>query len=92
LTESPRLGQCRVSTLPPNADTADTDWTPLGVGSYFAEVDDDNGDTIYIAATAGDLDMFDAQYLAFTPQTVHAVQIFPVSTLRLLVKWKNGRR
>jgi hypothetical protein len=73
---SNRLGQCRVSTLLPNADTADADWTPLGAGSHFAEVDDDNGDTSYIASdTATDLDMFDAQDLPFAPQAVHAVQI-----------------
>jgi hypothetical protein len=76
LDDTTRLGQCRVSTLLPNADTADADWTPLGAGSHFAEVDDDNGDTSYIASdTIGDLDMFDAQDLAFTPQTVHAVQV-----------------
>jgi hypothetical protein len=76
LDDSTRLGQCRVSTLLPNADTADADWTPLGAGNHFAEVDDDNGDTSYIASdTAGDLDMFDAQDLPFTPQTVHAVQV-----------------
>jgi hypothetical protein len=76
LDDSTRLGQCRVSTLLPNADTADADWTPLGAGNHFAEVDDDNGDTSYIASdTATDLDMFDAQDLPFTPQTVHAVQI-----------------
>ena len=76
LDDSTRLGQCRVSTLLPNADTEDADWTPLGAGSHFAEVDDDNGDTSYIASdTATDLDMFDAQDLPFTPQTVHAVQI-----------------
>jgi hypothetical protein len=76
LDASTRLGQCRVSTLLPHADTGDADWTPLGAGSHFAEVDDDNGDTSYIASdTAGDLDMLDAQDLPFTPQTVHAVQI-----------------
>ena len=76
LDDSTRLGQCRVSTLLPNADTADADWTPLGAGNHFAEVDDDNGDTSYIAsATATDLDMFEAQDLSFTPQTVHAVQV-----------------
>ena len=76
LDDSTRLGQCRVSTLLPNADTGDADWTPLGAGSHFAEVDDDNADTSYIASdTAGDLDMFDAQDLSFTPQTAHAVQI-----------------
>jgi hypothetical protein len=76
LDESTRLGQCRVSTLLPTADTADADWTPLGAGNHFAEVDDDNGDTSYIASdTATDLDMFDVEDLAFTPQTVHAVQI-----------------
>jgi hypothetical protein len=76
LDDSTRLGQCRVSTLLPNADTADADWTPLGAGSHFAEVDDDNGDTSYIASdTAGDLDMFDTEDLAFTPETVHAVQL-----------------
>jgi hypothetical protein len=76
LDDSTRLGRCRVSTLLPNADTADTDWMPLAAGSHFAEVDDDNGDTSYIASdTATDLDMFDAQDLPYTPQTVHAVQI-----------------
>jgi hypothetical protein len=76
LDASTRLGQCRVSTLLPYADTADADWTPLGAGSHFAEVDDDNGDTSYIASdTASDLDMFDVEDLAFTPQAVHAVQI-----------------
>jgi hypothetical protein len=76
LDDSTRLGQCRVSTLLPNADTADADWTPLGAGSHFAEVDDDNGDTSYIASdTATDLDMFDVEDLPFAPETVHAVQI-----------------
>jgi Concanavalin A-like lectin/glucanases superfamily len=76
LDDSTRLGQCRVSTLLFNADTADADWTPLGAGDHFAEVDDDNGDTSYIASdTATDLDMFDVEDLPFTPQTVHAVQI-----------------
>jgi hypothetical protein len=76
LDDSTRLGQCRVSTLLPNADTADADWTPLGAGNHFAEVDDDNGDTSYIASDAAtDLDMFDVENLAFTPQTVHAVQV-----------------
>ena len=76
LDESTRLGQCRVSTLLPDADTADADWTPLGAGNHFAEVDDDNGDTSCVASdTTGDLDMFDAQDLSFMPQTVHAVQI-----------------
>jgi hypothetical protein len=49
---------------------------PLGAGNHFAEVDDDNGDTSYIASDiAGDLDMFDAEDLSFTPEAVHAVQI-----------------
>jgi hypothetical protein len=76
LDANTRLGQCRVSTLLPIADTADADWTPLGAGNHFAEVDDDNGDTSYIGSdTAGDLDMFDTDDLSFAPQTVHAVQI-----------------
>jgi hypothetical protein len=49
---------------------------PLGAGNHFAEVDDGNGDTSYIASdTAGDLDMFGVAALSFTPQTVHAVQV-----------------
>ena len=70
-----RLGECRVSTLVPTSDTADVDWTPLGAGDHYAEVDDDDGDTSYIAsATPGDLDMFGLGDLPFTPTTIYAIQ------------------
>jgi hypothetical protein len=70
-----RLGECRASTLVPTSDTADVDWTPLGAGDHYAEVDDDDGDTSYIAsATPGDLDMFGLGDLPFTPTTIYAIQ------------------
>jgi hypothetical protein len=76
INSATRLGQCRISTLLPEADTADADWTPNSGSTHFNRVNNDDGDTTYIVSdTATDLDMFDAQDLPFTPQTVHAVQI-----------------
>lgn len=48
------LGDCVVETLTPTADGFYGDWTPLGGGASFVEVDETNqdADTTYISATA----------------------------------------
>jgi hypothetical protein len=72
------LGECRVDTLRPSADTADSDFTPSSGGDNFAMVDETqaDGDTTYVAsATATDLDFYTMGNLPVSPATIHAVQI-----------------
>jgi hypothetical protein len=46
------LGDRRVITLFPNADTVQADWTPVGSGTGFGAIDEvsPDGDTTYISA------------------------------------------
>lgn len=77
VTNGTRLGECRVVTLRPSADTADADWTPSTGVDHFAVVDETsvNGDTDYAAsANAGDLELYNLGDLGFTPAGVFAVQ------------------
>jgi hypothetical protein len=77
VTDSTRLGECRVITLYPTADTADSDWTPSTGSDNFAMVDETtvNGDTDYVAASAvGDLDFYTLGNLAAAPLSIFAVQ------------------
>jgi hypothetical protein len=70
------LGDCRVETLCPNADTAQADWTQSTGGTHFGVVDEQpqNGDTDYVSdATVGHKDLYDCTNMGSTPSTVHAV-------------------
>jgi len=73
-----RLGERRVETIRPNADTSEKDFTPLSGTDNFAMVDDTtcDGDTTYVqASTAGDLDLYTTAGLSSTPTAISAVQI-----------------
>lgn len=55
------LGDRRVITLKPNANTAEADWTPVGAATGYEAIDDvaPDGDTTYISsATVGDISEF----------------------------------
>lgn len=55
------LGDRRVITLRPNANTAEADWTPVGAATGYEAIDDvaPDGDTTYISsATVGDVSEF----------------------------------
>ena len=72
------LGDCRIETLLPDADTAQADWTPLS-GSGFSNIDDalstnGDGDTSYISETTlNNKSEFDMESLSNSPVQVHAV-------------------
>jgi len=70
----PLLGEHKIHTLFPSADTAQADWT----GAY-TDIDDPigstDGDTTYISATTLNANSeFDLGNLAESPTTIHAVQ------------------
>lgn len=73
------LGDSRISTLLPNADTAQADWS-LSTGSNGFELIDDalgtngDGDSTYISDTTnGNKSEFDLENLSLSPSTIHAV-------------------
>lgn len=73
-----RLGECRIDTLRPSADTAQKDWTPNSGANNYSRVGDTtyDGDTTYVsAATVGNKDLYDLDNLPFSPLTIHAVQV-----------------
>jgi len=71
-----RLGESRVTTLVPTADTADKDWGRSTGADNYALVDElPFVTTDYVtSATIGDLDLYDFGNLPYTPVTIHAVQ------------------
>lgn len=72
-----KLGESRVDTIRPSADTAQKNWTPSTGTNNSANVDETtyNGDTDYnSSSTVGNYDLFDVTDMAFTPSTVRAVQ------------------
>jgi len=77
VTDGATLGECRIETLRPSADTAQKDWTASTGSDNYAMVDEPtfNGDTDYIkAATVGNKDEYDLGDLSFNPATIFAVQ------------------
>ena len=74
------LGDCRIETLLPNADTAQADWTPLS-GSGFSNIDDalstnGDGDTSYVSETTlNNKSEFDMENLSNSPTEVFAVSV-----------------
>lgn len=73
-----RLGERRVETLRPTADTAEKDFTRSAGSDNYPLVDEltTNGDTDYVqGSTVGDLDLYDFANLSSTPTTINAVQV-----------------
>lgn len=74
------LGDVKVSTLLPDADTAQADWTPLS-GSGFSNIDDalgtdGDGNTTYISETTlNGKSEFDLEALPETPIAIHSVSM-----------------
>lgn len=94
-----RLGECRVETIRPNADTAQKDWTPSTGTNNSALVDEttSNGDTDYVSSsTVGHIDLYDMSDLSAVPATVLAVQTVvtakkdDVGTREIRSKVKSG--
>lgn len=72
-----RLGECRVQTLMPSADTATKQWTASTGTNHAALVDEipSNGDSDYISdSTVGNKDLFDLADLTDVPANIFAVQ------------------
>jgi hypothetical protein len=72
-----RLGECRIDTLRPTADTATKGFTPNSGSTNFSRVADVkfDGDSSYNSATgAGIKDLFDIADLATAPLSIFAVQ------------------
>lgn len=73
-----RLGERRVETLRPNADTVQKDFARSAGADNFALVDEatSNGDTDYVqGSTVGDLDRYTIGALSSTPSAISAVQL-----------------
>lgn len=72
------LGERRITTLRPSADTAQKDFTPNSGTANFSRVNEAaiDGDTSYVsAATVNNEDIYDLDDLSYTPTGVDAVQI-----------------
>lgn len=72
-----KLGECRVETVRPTADTAQKDWTPNSGAVNFSRVNEAtiDGDTSYVSSsTPGQIDLYDFADLSSAPATIHAVQ------------------
>jgi len=72
-----RVGERRVKTIYPVADTAAADWAPATGADHYAMVNSATVDTTgFIAAsTVGDADRFEMGDLGVTPITIDAVQV-----------------
>lgn len=93
------LGECRVQTLVPSADTATKQWTASTGTNHAALVDEipSNGDSDYISdGTVGNKDLFDLADLSDSPANVYAVQPLMVArkddatTREIRTNTKNG--
>lgn len=72
-----RLGECRIDTLRPSADTATKQFTPNSGSTNFSRVADaviDSDSSYNSATTIGTKDLFDINDLAATPSAIFAVQ------------------
>jgi hypothetical protein len=71
-----RLGERRIETIRPSADTAQKDWTASTGVNNAAMVDETTVDTSdYVqASTVGNLDLYDLVDLSSTPATIDAIQ------------------
>ena len=71
------LGDLRISTLVPTADTAQKDWTPSSGSDNFsrvAEVPPDDDTTYVASATPGDRDLYAMAPLGTTPLAIKGLQ------------------
>lgn len=77
ITDGATLGDRRVETIRPNADTADKDFTRSTGSDNYALVDESTVDsTDYVqGSTVGDLDLYDLGALSSTPTTIDAVTV-----------------
>ena len=77
------LGDVKVVTLRPNADTAQADFTPSAGSVHYslvAEAPDDDGDATYVeSGTVGHKDLYGYQDLTGTPAAIMAVQLATVA-------------
>ena len=77
------LGDVKVVTLRPNADTAQADFTPSAGSAHYslvAEAPDDDGDASYVeSGTVGHKDLYGYQDLTGTPAAIMAVQVATVA-------------
>lgn len=77
------LGDVRVVTLRPNADTAQADFTPSAGSAHYtlvADAPDDDGDATYVeSGTVGHKDLYGYQDLSGTPAAIMAVQVTTVA-------------
>lgn len=94
-----RVGERRIKTLRPAADTADKGFTASTGSDNFAMVDDAvaDGDASYVqGSTAGDLDLYDLEDLGVTVTAIDAVQLTTfakktdVSARSLITPIKHG--
>lgn len=73
------LGNQSVEAIYADGDGAATDWTPLGAGSHYVEVDEltvDDGDTSYVAASNdNDQDLFTFGDLTVLAGAVNGVMV-----------------
>lgn len=77
------LGDVKVVTLRPNADTAQADFTPSTGSVHYslvAEAPDDDGDASYVeSGTVGHKDLYGYQDLTGTPAAILALQLATVA-------------
>jgi hypothetical protein len=76
------LGDVRVSTLRPDADTTVADFTPDSGSTRFNRVNENiaDGDTSYVeSSTVGHKDLYEIANLSLTPTAIHAVQLATVA-------------
>ncbi len=71
-----KLGESRVETLYPSADTATDEWTPLSGTDNYAMVDEAqcDGDATYVYSLGPATDNYAFGNLSDNPSVVHAVQ------------------
>lgn len=76
INDSGFLGDVRVHTLMPSADTAAADFAPTGSASHFANVSEnpDSAATYNASATVGHKDLYAMADLPASVATIHAVQ------------------
>lgn len=72
-----RLGERRVETLRPSADTATKSFTPSTGSSNYACVDEDLADSSdYVSgSTVGNADLYELTNITGTPSTIDAIQV-----------------
>jgi hypothetical protein len=78
ITDGATLGERKIETLYPSADTATKNWTPNSGTDNYSRVNETtvDGDTSYVqASTVGTRDLYTVGPLSSTPTVIDAVQI-----------------